>query len=371
FAIAVVALYKNRKKKLFNFVAQFNTQLGSGDYTLIIDKNKKIKFIGRDWANILQIEHYSALGRDMNKILLPNTVKPVLEVVNELMDTKKRRKTVALRNKPEGFQNQYLVIMKFLRDLDFYAFAIIDKSDEEYIKKVRYWAVIAQDLAHGIKTVLASIDMDINNQCDLFQEKYNKDDADMLKYFNSIKGQLDRLKRMSDGFMRFVNFKKSELKPVDVNKKVSEILLNLHSSFSSFINIEWDLDKSNPKALIDERQFETALTNVFVNAVESIETEGTIRVCTRKVHAFSSSGKNNYEDGCVEIIIHDTGKGIAPVYLDKITQPYFTQKDSGTGLGLALVKRIIESHEGELRINSQPGIGTSVSMRFKSYNNGL
>ena len=368
-AVAAFAVYGNRRKKMFDFITRFNSQLGTGNYTMIIDDKRKIRFIGTEWAKVLKIDPYAAEGKSIDKLHVNPLLTSVTEAVIEMIDTKKSKKTVSVKDEPEGSRTEYEIIANYLREFKLYAFAIIDKSEEEYIKKVRYWAVIAQDLAHGIKTVLASIYTDVQNQNDIFKDRYNREDKDMYRYYNSINKQIDRLLRMSNGFMRFVNFKKSELKPVDINKKVTELVLNLHSSCSSFIKIEWELDKSEPVALIDENQFETAFTNVFVNAVESISTEGVIRISTKKVHIFDRTGYKNYKDGYIEVTIQDNGCGIESVYLDKITQPYFTRKISGTGLGLALVKRIIESHEGDMQIHSQPGMGTSVSMRFRSYIN--
>jgi signal transduction histidine kinase len=88
-----------------------------------------------------------------------------------------------------------------------------------------------------------------------------------------------------------------------------------------------------------------AFLNIFVNAMEALEDGGTIRVITRY--------KDTRED-ILEIIIADTGSGISPEALGKIFDPFFTTRKTGTGLGLPIVRNIIESHGGRVDIESPP-----------------
>jgi len=107
-----------------------------------------------------------------------------------------------------------------------------------------------------------------------------------------------------------------------------------------------------PEIMIDPDRVKQVLLNLYLNSIEAMEDGGTLSVKVR----------NDKDLDSVEISISVTGRGIREEDLAHIFDPYFTTKSSGTGLGLAVVHKIIESHEGKIRVESQPGIGTTVTM---------
>jgi signal transduction histidine kinase len=113
------------------------------------------------------------------------------------------------------------------------------------------------------------------------------------------------------------------------------------------ISIEKDY-KSGNKVMFDFFQIKQAMINVIKNAVESIENEGWISLKTYK------------KGDSIRIDIADSGCGIKEEDREKIFEPLFSKKDMGTGLGLCIVKDIIERHKGNIIVESQEGIGTKV-----------
>ena len=95
-----------------------------------------------------------------------------------------------------------------------------------------------------------------------------------------------------------------------------------------------------------------ALSNLIENALESIREGGEIRIEVKQV------------DEKLLISLNDTGSGIDPGELDSVYDPFFTSKTSGAGLGLTMVHQIITNHHGEIKINSQPSVGTIVEIRL-------
>jgi two-component system sensor histidine kinase HydH len=102
---------------------------------------------------------------------------------------------------------------------------------------------------------------------------------------------------------------------------------------------------------IDSDKITQVLLNLYLNGMEAMEEGGALTIAVLP-----------HDSRMVRIDVSDTGKGIDEKDLARIFDPYFTTRSSGTGIGLAIVHKIIESHDGELRVTSEPGKGTTVSI---------
>lgn len=113
-----------------------------------------------------------------------------------------------------------------------------------------------------------------------------------------------------------------------------------------------DINKDLVLERADHQQILLALLSVIINAIESIKEEGSVTINAEK------SGKN------VAIIIKDTGCGIRSNDLPEIFSPFYSTKQSGIGIGLTIAKRIIDAHGGEIKVQSQQGSGTVVTIQI-------
>jgi hypothetical protein len=102
----------------------------------------------------------------------------------------------------------------------------------------------------------------------------------------------------------------------------------------------------------DRKQLQQVLWNIMLNGMQAMETNGTMTVSLSE------------QDGWAEIQVSDTGKGIPVDQMEKIFKPFFTTKHKGTGLGMTISKRIVEQHDGTLKIASTGADGTMVSIRL-------
>jgi len=110
----------------------------------------------------------------------------------------------------------------------------------------------------------------------------------------------------------------------------------------------------------DEHQLEQALVNVLFNAVDAMKSEGTLTVATDLIRDESAAPLHEgVPQKLLRIKITDTGMGISSDNLGQIFEPFFTTKQNGTGLGLAVTRRIIEEHHGAIHVESCPGKGTT------------
>jgi signal transduction histidine kinase len=111
------------------------------------------------------------------------------------------------------------------------------------------------------------------------------------------------------------------------------------------IKCRLELDENLPKILMDDRLIKQAFLNLIKNAQTAMPDGGTFTVATTGT------------DSEIKILLSDTGVGISEENISKIFEPYFTTSESGTGLGLTLVFKIIREHQGEITVESSPGKG--------------
>src|SRR5215469_970628 len=145
--------------------------------------------------------------------------------------------------------------------------------------------------------------------------------------------------------------------PVSLSALVEEMIGLLNVSVSTRVVLKTDLDKTLPPVLANRSQLRQVVMNLVINASEAIgEGEGEVRIVT-------SRGKPRAQDRLpagdyVRLEISDTGSGMTPEVQARMFDPFFTTKFAGRGLGLAVIQRVIESHQGEINVKSTPGEGT-------------
>jgi signal transduction histidine kinase len=143
----------------------------------------------------------------------------------------------------------------------------------------------------------------------------------------------------------------SAFRPEDLNAVIEHALLMANvQSLPEGITLRKELEPSLPPVVLDARRLQQALVNLTLNALQAMNGDGELLVRT------------HVERDEVHIHISDTGVGIPAHILDRIFQPFFTTKLSGSGLGLAVADGIVRDHGGRIDIESQEGEGTTVSI---------
>jgi len=107
----------------------------------------------------------------------------------------------------------------------------------------------------------------------------------------------------------------------------------------------------------DERQLQQAFVNLLLNALDAMGPNGSLSVATELVPPEGADGRAQ-----VQVAIKDNGPGIPPEQVGRLFEPFFTTKPNGTGLGLSITRRIILDHQGDIRVESQPGQGTAFNI---------
>jgi nitrogen fixation/metabolism regulation signal transduction histidine kinase len=230
-----------------------------------------------------------------------------------------------------------------------------DISAVEYLKRVQTWIPVARRLAHSIKNPLTAMNLNIRQI-----EKRQGDGEDRAgQYLRSMKEEVTRLHGMTDGFMKLTRLEEPILEPSDIRQVVRAALEKLASTGSDSIRLAERYEDGLPPVMLDAEQMLMAVSNVVENAVAAMEGRGTLTV------AASSD-----QPGRVRLDVTDTGPGIPDEFLERLFEPYFTLKKGGTGLGMAITKKVVEDHHGEIRVTSRAGEGTTVSILIPAAESG-
>jgi signal transduction histidine kinase len=165
--------------------------------------------------------------------------------------------------------------------------------------------------------------------------------------------EIARLDRIINQFLRAIRPTRPELQPTAVNEVVCETLALLDREIADRdILVERELSEALPKILADRAQLQQAFYNIIRNAIQAMRAGGILRVQTE------------LRDGQVSISFTDTGPGIPAEQMGRIFEPYFTTKETGSGLGLMIVQRIVREHGGTIEVESHGGRGTTFRIKL-------
>ncbi len=209
---------------------------------------------------------------------------------------------------------------------------------------------LSAGIAHEVRNPLSSIKMSIQ----ILEKRLNPSGND-LKRFKIAEKEVEHLEKLVSDILIFARPTEPDLKPVDINLFLKHSLRMAEKEIlDKKINIRQDYAETLPLAHIDSAMMDQALLNIYLNAIDAMEPEGTISICTR----LAKDGG----DERILIIIEDTGNGIELEDLPHIFNPFFTKKKYGTGLGLTQVKKIIDLHKGTIEISNGRQKGTRVAI---------
>jgi len=192
--------------------------------------------------------------------------------------------------------------------------------------------------------------------------------------------QLDGVKHGVDNLERFVTqilewTRSGELRPRThrISNIIDGLLFNLQDTFNlKGVKVVAAYDAQADMVVADGIQLRQVFENIIENALDAMPHGGELKIATTFVagHSFKGGNEPSICDAS-EIRISDTGSGIAKEDLEKVFQPFFTKKAKGTGLGLALVKKVMDMHRGEVDASSAPGKGTEFVIRIPHGPGGL
>lgn len=231
------------------------------------------------------------------------------------------------------------------------------------------WGEVARRLAHEIKNPLTPIQLSAERLQMKLHDKLSEQDAAILKKStDTIVNQVTSMKQMVNDFRNFAKTPPAFLKPLDLNA-LAEDIVHLYAGGDSHEIIHTRLADNLPKIMGDETQLRQVIHNLLQNAQDAVgEIQNgvpytpCIELITEKVHYQDASGQICI---AVRLSVMDNGPGFAQKILSRIFEPYITTKERGTGLGDAMVKKIIDEHGGRIVVQNRSDTnGAKVSILF-------
>jgi two-component system, cell cycle sensor histidine kinase and response regulator CckA len=216
-------------------------------------------------------------------------------------------------------------------------------------RKLESMGRMAGGIAHDFNNILGGV----LGYASILQERL-ADQPTLLRYARTIEESARRAGELTHQLLAFAHEGPSQLHPVNVNEVAREAAGMIRHILPDGVAIELFLDPALPFVNADPPRLCQALLNVLQNAREALDASGAITVRTRS----EDHGRT------VVVEVGDTGPGMPPEVCERMFEPFFTTREQGTGMGLAVTYGIVESHGGGIEAVSSPGSGTQVVMRF-------
>ncbi|MBI1912501.1 MAG: HAMP domain-containing protein [Deltaproteobacteria bacterium] len=219
-------------------------------------------------------------------------------------------------------------------------------KEAEHMSKI---GTLASGIAHEVRNPLNLINLSIDHLRVVHMPAEPDKKESFLATIANIKSEIERLDGMVSNFLNFGKPLKLNLTLLPLDSIIQETL-SLLSESAAEQKIAVDVRTEPVQIFADYRHIKTCFLNLFLNSIQAMPEGGSLSVELKVSESFAN------------VKIADTGSGIDSENLLKIFEPYFTTKDIGIGLGLALTKRIIEEHGGSIIINSAVGKGTTAAV---------
>ena len=211
------------------------------------------------------------------------------------------------------------------------------------------WGEVAQRWAHEIKNPLTPIQLSADRIFQKLTGKISEEQEEIVaKATNTIISQVQAMKTMVNNFRDFGKKPSPNMLPINLNRLIEEIL-GLYEG----TQIELKLDQDAPEILGDPTQLRQVIHNILQNAIDAateIHSEPEIQIRTETVNYV---GISNQTEKLVRLSVADNGPGFSPRILSRAFEPYVTSKTKGTGLGLAVVKKIIDEHGARIELKNR------------------
>jgi PAS domain S-box-containing protein len=241
-------------------------------------------------------------------------------------------------------------------------------TKEALIRSERLAAIgrMSAHVTHEIRNPLSSIGLNAEMLEDLAADAAHGEDAEAARTLcRAIVREVDRLTAITDEYLRFARLPRPEPRRQDVGELLSSIEAFVRRDCAAAgVKVAVNLPGEPLAVEMDPDQIRQAVLNLVRNGKESMPEGGDLTLGARLAPAPGEAAGPSEPPQALEIFVRDTGVGIPEAHLDRIFDPFYSTKLTGTGLGLALTQQIITEHGGTLEVTSEVGVGTEFRVRL-------
>jgi len=217
---------------------------------------------------------------------------------------------------------------------------------------------LASAVAHEIRNPLNFLNLSIDHLKERMIPAEPGSREDFERILRSMKTEISRLNRLVGDFLSFGKPMRLDTRSCDLGQVLREVAaLVEHKAKDQAITLEVSSEPGLPRVIADPELLKTCFLNLMINAVDAMPEGGALSVT---VH--SQEGDDGRPE--VEVTVRDNGHGMTAEAIDSAFEPYFSTKDAGLGLGLALTRKIVGDHGGTIWLESQSGRGTAAHIRL-------
>ena len=354
--LGIYVIYKLQEtyivKKTLNEMKDYTSKLleTMDNAVISIDKNGVIKTYNRKSEEIFHKKRAEVLNKNCQNVLDLKIGGECL-LRKTLLEKRNTTREIILNGKildiATSFltneENEIVGLVAIIRDVT----EIKNLNEEvERNKRLASLGKLSAGIAHEIRNPLSSI----RGLAQFVYSSFKKNDA-RKEDLDTIIQEVDRLNLLIVQVLDFAKIKKLNLSQFSINELVVRIVEFLKLEIKNKkIDFHLSLSQEIPSICADENQVRQIIMNVVINAIQAIKINGKIKITTENSKL---KGKP-----AIRLIIEDNGIGIPESELSQIFDPFFTKKDKGTGLGLSIVYKLVENHQGEIKVESIEGKGT-------------
>jgi signal transduction histidine kinase len=227
--------------------------------------------------------------------------------------------------------------------------ATVQRLMDQYTEIAR----LAGGLAHEIKNPLSTIRLNMELLAEDLAESETPAGRRSLKRVEIVRRECQRLQSLLDDFLSYAKVRRLHLESSDLNHQIDDVLdFFAPEAKEAGVEVVRYLDPELPRVMLDREAFRQALLNLIINAKQAMPEGGQLVVRTSE------------EGGTVAINLIDTGCGMDDRTLSKMFEAFFSTKPNGSGLGLPTTEKIVAAHGGRIRVQSEVGRGTQMTIEL-------
>ncbi len=331
---------------------------GLTDAVMVVSNERRILSLNNPACQLLGRARAEVQGQPLSDVLPAG--HPVVSLVEEALTSGEAISPRSVQLMIDGREVPHRVTAQILREADGLFGTLVSARDMEklsrlgshlsYSQKLAALGRLTSGVAHEIKNPLNAMVIHVA----LLRQKLADSGPEAQGHLDVLDEEIRRLDRVIQGFLKFTRPEELQIDDVPLGEVLKEVLrLVSGEAGKNGIQVETDILDDLPPVHGDRELLQQAFLNLMLNACEAMPEGGRLGVVTRRS-----------DDRFVEVEIQDSGLGIAAEELPKIFDLYYTTKSGGSGIGLSLVYRIVQLHDGEVAVDSTQGTGSRFTIKL-------